>query len=77
MSFSAANVAKLTEWGFLCVQRNKYYPELASSDHHTLPKKNLATGKQNLSNRNVIAVTNADFMEMNQSFYSEGIEKKV
>jgi len=69
------SASKLMKLRFQLVPHPPYSPDLALSDYYLFPnmKKQLA-GRRFYSNE-VIAETNAYFAEMDQSYYSEGINK--
>lgn len=73
---SEVAAAKLMEIGFQLVSHPPYSPDLAPSDYYLFPDmKKWMAGRRFYSNEEVIAETNAYFAELDQSYYSEGINK--
>ena len=73
---SGVVAAKLMELRFQLVPHPPYSPDLAPSDYYLFPNmKKWLAGRRFYSNEEVIAETNAYFEELDQSYYSEGINK--
>ena len=70
------SMAKFHELGYELVPHPPYSPDLAPSDYFLFPNlKKWLGGKRFCSNDEIIDQTNAYFMDLEKSYFLEGIQK--